>query len=702
MLGTCVIKYVKRLFSILEQIKHTRPGQVGVQDETLNHKMNTFCIAALDSLFEMLNHQAGTVGVDPDVLYSFHLISYLLPSPMRMGSAVEASEEMYLLAHRIKDLVIDCLMTKPVFANMTRYEIISRLEQAFPIFSSHLTEANIASASAGELTAILRRLFDAAKHFNFEQQSPQLSVDANAEDGESYESAGSASSTQTLAPSSPQHLNMAAANGELNHLLYLSNKMFRTHKENTELGAWIQHNKGWCDHVLTAFERGAGALSVRAAHCRALQAFTGGVSGLVADAHHLLGAGVHPEQASVLAKVSTLVENMPPPERFIIGAWYHVFNIITQMVYDGKTSSEIIEHLCKTYRIRDRAAFIKYIKALLLRCEIESSFKRGTVEFGVLNDTVVAYVDLPSTFRLTDGKMVKNRIIPLSIFDYQVVVPSAVSRVVDDTASAVSRAVESTASAFSRAVESTADQLTEWRRWLSKSVCPSSENPIPDLAQIQAPELEPGANGTEDTNKMSAILNASCNHADTYLQKVEDLAAATSFAAVVGGGKAAVAKALDDGGMAEAAAAALQSVAAGDNAALKPVVAGDNAAAVESADDGSNMEVDPAETGAAGDNPDKLQTEAVIRAASRRKQEDRPIDRRKSGEGRAKGAINEDRSVGDNGLLAGKSRRKSRKNYKKTTRRNKGRKSSKTAKKSQQQRSRNSIRRRRSSRKSRK
>jgi hypothetical protein len=56
----------------------------------------------------------------------------------------------------------------------------------------------------------------------------------------------------------------------------------------------------------------------------------------------------------------------------------------------------------------------------------------------------------------------------------------------------------------------------------------------------------------------------------------------------------------------------------------------------------------------------------------------------------------------DRDTFGGKSRRKSRKNFKKTTRRNKGRKSSNTAKKSQQQRVRNSIRRRRSSRRSRK
>ena len=105
-LGNGVLQYLRRLHGFAGQIKSTRPGQLGIPADTLNRKINMFCIAGFTDLFDRLNTQAVQVEMPQDLLYATMLLSACFSSAILRGSDGEAAEEIFLLAQRIKPHVI--------------------------------------------------------------------------------------------------------------------------------------------------------------------------------------------------------------------------------------------------------------------------------------------------------------------------------------------------------------------------------------------------------------------------------------------------------------------------------------------------------------------------------------------------------------------------------------------------------------------
>jgi hypothetical protein len=363
--GTHAKNHLVTLLRFATRIKDTTPGQVG--EETLVNKLyssaNVYATACVNNAFDMFNTQAGQSAVD---VSAKHLLSACLPSDFRTGGELEAREEIFLLAHRIKSNVIECLMANP--RGMTREQATSDLEEAFPVFSSGLTLVNVDRLTASQLSTILRMLIKAADEHEFSGDSVSVAGGAD----ESQES------TKAEPPQTPLRARLATIKPDLMKQLRLDPSVFRNQEEEKELKEWVKANIGWLGSVIGMFDVSIGWVAQQARRSKLLQCGVQAVSSLGAELRQALDPGAAASQSEIFRKFPDLRQKLPAIGRFLTAPWIHVLNEISSKMHDGESYDKIITDLSSKYGIpKQKSEFKAYIKALLLRVDLEFIITRG-------------------------------------------------------------------------------------------------------------------------------------------------------------------------------------------------------------------------------------------------------------------------------------------------------------------------------------
>jgi hypothetical protein len=424
--GTHAKNHLVSLLRLLRRIKTTRPGQEISEEERLSTIANVYATACVDNVFTVFNEQARTAGVSAVEVSAVNLLNACLPSEIRSGNELEAREEIFLLAHRIKSFVIDCLIA----TRMTREQATSLLEEAFPVFSSGLTEANVDRLNSGQLNTILRMILKAADTHNFLGSESSSSGKIEEEDW----------SQKAGPPYTPLQVRLASIRDDLMKLLHLDPSVPRTQDEETELINWVKANIGWLGSVIGIFDVSIGWVAKKARESKLLQCGVETVSGFAAEARHKMSAGVAANQADIFMKFPDLRQKLPDITLFLTAPWMHVLNEIKTNQATGESYDDIIDILCKRYRIEDISGFKAYIKALLLRVELEFIITRGgeisvqpnilvfTKKDGTSYEAPALTLSLPDGFYVGDDRVVVRTMdLKLEVFKDPVHLPGVVS-----------------------------------------------------------------------------------------------------------------------------------------------------------------------------------------------------------------------------------------------------------------------------------
>ena len=492
--GTHAKNHLVTLGGLARRIKDTRPGQVGGEapENKLYNLANVFFQACVSKTFTVFNAQARRSGQRAVEVSAKHLLSACLPSEIRTGGELEAREEIFLLAHRIKSNVIDCLVEKQ--PRITREDATSDLEEAFPVFVSHLTVDNVERLNSGQLNTILQMLlkfaetheFKAAETHEFPGEEPPRPVNTGQRDGPAPDS-------QTAdPPSTPLHVRLASIRDDLMKLLHLDLSVPRTPEEETELKKWVKENIGAIGHIIGIFDVSIGWVAQKARNSKFLQCSAQTVSGFAAEAKHKMSAGVAAKHAEIFKKYPDLRRNLPAIELFLTAPWRHVLNEIRTSQATGTSYDTIIDMLREKYKIKgESAGFKAYIEALMLRVDLEFIINRGgecsvqpnIVAFnkkdGTSYEAPVLTLSLPDGFYVNDkGVVVKTIDLNIEVLERPINVPGGVSEL------------------LTKAKNEAKKKSNEWFTW-GTDMCGKFKMPEFDFVVRSPPSLPPSSNLTD-------------------------------------------------------------------------------------------------------------------------------------------------------------------------------------------------------------
>lgn len=362
--GANAKNHLVRILELLRRMQTTRPGQLSEDEQKWSTIANVYATACVNNVFDVFKQQVGVAGLSAVDVSAKHLLNACLPSEIRSGDELAAREEIFLLAHRIKSIVIDCVVAK---SSQMREAAVSLLEEAFPVFSSGLTEANVDRFTAGQLSTILRMLLKAANDHEFSVVSA-----SDSDSGVMLDD-----SQQTQPPQTPIRVRLASINDDLMKKLHLDQSVPRSPDEETELKEWVRTNIGLVGRVIGIFDVSIGWVAQQARKSKLLQCGVQAVSLVKEELRDKLDPGVAAKQARIFYEFPKLRQNLPAIDLFLTAPWIHVLNEIKTKQAQGDTYDKIIKDLCKQYRIVDHSEFEAYIKALLLRVDLEYIITRG-------------------------------------------------------------------------------------------------------------------------------------------------------------------------------------------------------------------------------------------------------------------------------------------------------------------------------------
>lgn len=484
--GTHAKNHLVTLGGLARRIESTRPGQVGdgqSPENILSNLANVFFQACVSKTFTVFNEQAGRAGLSAVDVSAKHLLSACLPSEIRTGGELEAREEIFLLAHRIKSNVIDCLVANQ--PGMTRGQATSDLEKAFPVFSSHLTVDNVDRFTASQLSGILSALIKAARRVDFPEEG-----------GGGDTQGSSQESTTVVPPLTPLPVRLAVIEPDFNQTLRLCQAVFRTPEEAAKLKVWSRRHVSYFDQMLGCFDVMVGTFAQKARHNQVLQSLGANAANATRDIVNQWSVGVVNEaDIAVRRRFPQLSVNLPTPERFLTSAWIHVLNDINRMTEQGTSYENIVTAISREYNISSPTEFNAYIKALILRLNLEFLINRGgdcsvqpaiipagQYENGKVKYRAVLVLNLPERFRISNGgDLLENIHLPMECFKDDVVVPGQASALLQKTkgaAVAAKNAASSWLSSFSgmrRCVQAQAPPAAE----------PPAEPPVPPEVLVQ-------------------------------------------------------------------------------------------------------------------------------------------------------------------------------------------------------------------------
>ena len=492
--GTHAKNHLVTLGGLARRIESTRPGQVGgdAPENKLYNLANVFFQACVSKTFTVFNEQAGRAGLSAVDVSAKHLLSACLPSEIRTGGELEAREEIFILAHRIKSNVIDCLEAIP--PRMTRVQATSYLEEAFPVFSSHLTVENVDRFTASQLSGILSALIKAARTVDFPEAG-------GGEESGSQE--GSQESTKVVPPPTPLHVRLAVIDPAFNETLRLFQGVFRTPEEANKLKDWSKRHVSYFDQMLGCFDVMIGTFAQKARHNQVLQSLGANAANATRDIVNQWSVGVVNEaDIAVRRRFPQLSVNLPTPERFLTSAWIHVLNDINRMTEQGMSYENIVTAISREYNISSPTEFNAYIKALILRLNLEFLINRGgdcsvqpaIIPAGQDENRKVKYravlvLNLPERFRISNGgDLLENIHLPMECFKDDVVVPGQASALLQKTKGAMETAAVTAATKFSAAKNAASSWLSSFsgmRRCVQAQGPPAAEPPVPPEVLVQ-------------------------------------------------------------------------------------------------------------------------------------------------------------------------------------------------------------------------
>ena len=655
------IQYFLKLIDGIRKIRYVLPGQLNRPEDRVYHHCCLFLTGSVDGLTVLLRDQADRAGLNLTELTTKILLDYLLPSKLRglvaMGDEYNAKNEVYFLARRIENTVIDCIKALGI-PRLTRELFVS----CFPIFGSELTAQNVEHLVQSNPAHVLSKFNDLL--------AQSLRQPRQAEEGMGGDSFGSAAAV--VDPDS-QPLSMRDASlDDFNRRVHILRDVFATQEEKKKALKWFKDNEGLVGRILSVPDRYISGTFKRAFSCEIVERV-----GDIASAELRRCANYFEEAAK---PQNTF--NFPPIDRIWTDQVKWVLTFISTQKEGNKTEHEIMDLLRIKFGYQDMESFKDFFSLLMLRCKLSALVTptHNTFNFFVKNEAegdrggrVVLNIE-STTLSIRDdtGKLESKVLLPVGVLSDPVKVPDSVTKVARK------------ASTFFRSLFS-----------MGGALCQVVDNGSSAMNPPAAEIAESVQSNTELMNSMAAQ--------DKIIGDAMD-AHAHADAGGAGGSGAAAHVSVDES-VAAQISNGVGPAADAINVALVPEVLNELA---EQQDGVEAVVAERLKAEAAAER----QAEAAAAAEAERQAEAAATDVR--GQSAADTSqMDETQSDDDDDHTpssgsakkqknGGKSRRKSRKNYKKTTRRNKGRKSSNTAKKSQQQRARNSIRRRRSSRKGRK
>ena len=151
-------RYITSLFRYVNKVRHIFPGVAGENNEA--EKFFAYSCNLLNyyvtNVFDAIKGQMVRAGINERETILATLLDYILPSALRnavfMGQDYNASQEMILLAFRLKDSIIDCYtQTKKT----TREVAKEHVEKSIPFYMSDLTNVNVQAHIAGLPSSLL-------------------------------------------------------------------------------------------------------------------------------------------------------------------------------------------------------------------------------------------------------------------------------------------------------------------------------------------------------------------------------------------------------------------------------------------------------------------------------------------------------------------------------------------------------------------
>ena len=356
---TVTINYLCRLVDLCREIVHTRPGQMGLQTNSIDYRANVCAIACINSFIDTLDTQAATVGLDREIMRSYGLLQSMFPCSMRGRNETEAKQEIILTAHRIKDAVIECLKTDP------RYDI-TKLERACVVFTSELTKDKINAFNSRELGHILEMLMLAAQEVQFEVPNEEV-ADALADDPQLYKEPSDIDSIDVVGSYTPLHARDSDIKELFDSALQDNPRVFRTEEEkkrmvNAKSGIY-NATFGWIDSIVGLCKQSRDAKFFQCVSTEIREVGRG-------MAHSIGRPGLGAEVA--LLRRPDLFPFIASLERLLTGPWAPVLADISRMKMDeGKEYAEIVGILCEKYNITRREDFVGYLRMLSTRAKLE-------------------------------------------------------------------------------------------------------------------------------------------------------------------------------------------------------------------------------------------------------------------------------------------------------------------------------------------
>jgi hypothetical protein len=327
------------------------------------------------------------------------------------------------------------------------------------------------------------------------------------------------SSQKAQPPTSPLQVRLESIKGDLMQLLHLDWSVPRTQDEEKQLKEWVRLNIGWLGSVIGIFDVSIGWVAKKARESKLLQCGVQAVSSLGAELRHTLDPGAAPSESEIFNKFPELRQNLPSLEHFLIIPWMGVLNEISSKMHEGESYDDIITNLCNKYDIPNKKLEFKaYIKALLLRVELEYIIRRGgdcsvqpnIVVFtkdGAQYQAPVLTLSLPEKFmKNSDGVVIPKLEIPIECLKDPVIVPAKLSQAIKSSKKAAEAAAEAAASAASEVAQFTKNNTNKFIQWIG-NVCTSSE-PMGTSGAIGIEVEDPLSGIREELQKAVVVAEA--------------------------------------------------------------------------------------------------------------------------------------------------------------------------------------------------
>ena len=419
------IQYFLKLIDGIRKIRYVLPGQLNRPEERVYHRCCLFLTGSIQGLIDSLGAQADLAGLDLTEITTKILLDYLLPSKLRglvaMGDEYNAKNEVYLLAHRIQNTVIACIVALRN-GRLTRELFVS----CFPIFGSELRVENVARLVQSRPEYVLSRYNDLlGRLLHQQQQQQQQQQDEVGMEGDSIDS-----KSAVYSDSQPPDRRDATLFEDFNKRVHIMGDIFATPEEKADALRWFQENESWIWRILTIPDRYITQTVKRALKCEMAQHF-----GEIASTE-LRRCAAYFEPA---APAGQNTFNFPPIDRIWTDQVKWVFKFISNKTEEGKTPTEIITLLQTMFGYPNLESFKDFFSLLMLRCKLSAllSPEHNTFDFfitkegaGAEGGRVMLNIDSTNKSIGTTGKLESKVMLHIDFLSDPVPVPDTVTKVV--------------------------------------------------------------------------------------------------------------------------------------------------------------------------------------------------------------------------------------------------------------------------------